>query len=61
MVATPDIMSASWGLSPSRIGKIKVPPNMAMTCWAPSPAVRGQESRWFGATISPGRRVLPSP
>ena len=53
-VATPDIMTANCGLRPMRTGKTKVAPNMATTCWAPSPMVRPHPSLSSGATTSPG-------
>ncbi len=61
MVAMPLIMIASWGFRPMISGKTKVAPNMATTCWAPSPMVLPQESRSSGATTSLGPTVLPSP
>jgi hypothetical protein len=42
-------------------GNTNVPPNMATTCWAPNPTVRGQDSRSSGATAAPTGGVLPSP
>ena len=35
----PLIMIASWALRPMISGKTKVAPNIATTCWAPSPTV----------------------
>ena len=61
IVAMPLIMIASCGLSPMMSGKTNVAPNIATTCWAPSPTVRPQLSRSSGLTTSPGARVLPSP
>ncbi len=60
IVAMPLIMIASCGLSPMISGKTKVAPNIATTCWAPSPAVRPHESRSSGATEAPGGGVFPS-
>src|SRR5687767_6471428 len=47
-------MIARLGLRPMMIGNTNVAPNMAMTCWAPSPVVLPQLSRCCGATGSPG-------
>src|SRR6476620_10242162 len=47
-------MIARLAFRPMMSGKTKVAPNMATTCWAPSPMVLPQASRWFGATASPG-------
>jgi hypothetical protein len=60
IVATPDIMTARFGFRPMTIGNTNVAPNMATTCWAPSPTVRPTESRSFGRTTAPGGGVLPS-
>ncbi len=57
----PLIMIARLGSSPMTIGKTNVAPNMAMTCCAPMPIVRGHDSRSSGATASPSGGVLPSP
>src|SRR5690606_12748027 len=46
---------------PVRSGTRKVAPNMATTCWAPKPIVRGQESRSSGRTIASGLTLAPSP
>ena len=56
----PLIMMANCGLSPMTIGKTKVAPNIATTCCAPRPIVRGQESLSSGRTTSPGGGVFPS-
>src|SRR5580765_1364885 len=61
IVATPLIRTASWGLRPMMRGKTNVAPNIATTCWAPSPIVLPQDSRSFGATTSSGPARLPSP
>src|SRR4051812_25364014 len=61
MVATPLMRIASWGFRPMMSGNTNVAPNIATTCWAPSPAVRPHESRSSGATTSVGPRVFPSP
>ncbi len=50
----PENMIARLGSRPMTIGKTNVAPNIATTCWAPSPVVRAQVRRWFGATASPG-------
>ena len=49
------------GSKPVRIGTRNVAPNMATTCCAPMPMVRGQVRRSFGSTISPGLSVFPFP
>src|SRR5690606_20618196 len=46
---------------PVMIGTRIVEPNIASTCWAPSPIDRGQLRRSRGLTISPGVTTLPSP
>lgn len=46
--------------NPVIVGTRNVAPNIATTCWAPSPMVRGHVSRSPGRTISPSRMVLPS-
>ena len=61
IVAIPLIMIASWALRPMTSGKTKVAPNIATTCWAPSPTVLPHDSRSSGATTSSGPIVLPSP
>src|SRR5215213_6871637 len=60
MVAIPLIMMASCGLSPMTIGNTKVAPNIATTCWAPRPTIRGQDRRSSARTTAPGGGVLPS-
>ncbi len=60
-VATPDIMIARFGSRPMSTGATNDAPNIATTCWAPSPKVRGQESRSSGRTTAPGAGVFPSP
>ena len=60
MVATPDIIIASCGFRPISSGKTNVAPNIATTCWAPSPTVLPHESRscggdhvaWFQSSVS---------
>ena len=52
---TPDIMIARFGSRPMISGKTKVAPNIATTCWAPTPMVFGQDSRSSGRTTSPSR------
>ncbi len=49
------------GGNPVMSGTRNVAPNIATTCCNPMPTVRGQVSRWPGATTSPGARFLPSP
>src|SRR5436309_2734642 len=49
-------MMASCGFSPMTSGKTNVAPNIATTCWAPSPTVRGQASRSSGRTPAPAGR-----
>ena len=61
IVAMPLIRIARFASSPMMSGKTNVAPNIATTCWAPIPIVRGQESRSSGATDSPTGGVLPSP
>ena len=56
----PDIMIARLGSSPMTIGNTNVAPNIATTCWAPRPTVRGHDSRSSGFTTSPGGGVFPS-
>src|SRR3954463_5873752 len=48
IVATPLIMIARFGFSPMTMGKTNVAPNIATTCWAPMPMVRGHDSRSSG-------------
>ncbi len=50
----PENMMARLASSPMTSGKTNVAPNMATTCWAPTPTVLPQGSRWPGATGSPG-------
>ena len=50
----PENMIARLGSSPITSGNTKVAPNIATTCWAPSPTVLPQGSRSSGATGSPG-------
>ena len=59
-MAMPLIMIASCGFSPMISGNTNVAPNIATTCWAPSPTVRPHDSRSSGATAAPGGGVLPS-
>src|SRR5258708_40246345 len=59
MVATPLINMASCGLRPMTRGNTNVAPNIATTCCAPSPTVRGQDRRSSGRTTAPGGGVLP--
>ena len=61
IVATPDIITARFGSRPMTSGNTNVAPNIATTCWAPNPIVRGQESRSSGLTTSPGASLRPSP
>ncbi len=49
---TPDSNSVVAGGKPVSTGTRKVAPNIATTCWAPMPMVRGQLSRSSGATTS---------
>ncbi|GAB0105230.1 hypothetical protein JMUB6875_42080 [Nocardia sp. JMUB6875] len=60
-MATPDIMMARLGSNPISTGATKLAPNMATTCCAPSPNVRGHDNRSSGRTTAPGAGVLPSP
>ena len=53
----PENMIARLGSRPMTSGKTNVAPNIATTCWAPSPTVRPQVSRSSGATAS--TRVSP--
>ena len=50
----PENMMARLGSRPMTSGKTKVAPNMATTCWAPTPIVLPHGSRWPGATGWPG-------
>jgi hypothetical protein len=61
IVPTPLIMIARLGSRPMTSGNTKVAPNMATTCCAPMPIVRGQDNRSSGATASPNGGVFPSP
>ena len=49
------------GGKPVNNGTRKVAPNIATTCWAPIPAVRGHDSRSPGRTTSPGLMDVPLP
>lgn len=40
-------------------GKTNVAPNMATTCWAPRPSMRGGDRRSSGRTTSPTGGVRP--
>ena len=53
IVATPDISTARFGLSPIIAGNTNVAPNIATTCWAPRPAI--------AATTAAPRGGQPSP
>jgi hypothetical protein len=59
IVATPDISTARFGLSPIIAGNTNVAPNIATTCWAPRPAIRSDDSRSPGRTTEPGGGVRP--
>src|SRR4051794_33087044 len=61
MVPTPEKSRVVEGGNPVSSGTRKVAPNIATTCWAPMPMVRGQLSRSCGDTTEPGTMVLPSP
>ncbi|GAA2794349.1 hypothetical protein GCM10020219_076970 [Nonomuraea dietziae] len=61
IVATPDIITARLASRPITRGKTNVAPNIAITCWAPKPTMRGHDSRSSGLTTSPGESFLPSP
>ncbi len=52
MVPTPENSRVVAGGKPVNTGTRKVAPNIATTCWAPMPRVRGQLSRSSGATTS---------
>ncbi len=54
MVQIPENMMARLGSRPITRGKTNVAPNIATTCWAPSPIVLPHGSRSSGATGSPG-------
>ncbi len=60
IVATPDIITARFGLSPMIAGNTNVAPNIATTCCAPRPAIRSEESRSPGRTTAPAGGVRPS-
>ena len=49
------------GGKPVSRGTRNVAPNIATTCWAPMPIVRGHERRSPGRTTSPGWMEVPSP
>ena len=49
------------GGKPVRTGTRNVAPNIATTCWAPKPIVRGHESRSSGRTMASVATVRPSP
>lgn len=49
-VPRPENNSVVAGGKPVSAGTRKVAPNIATTCWAPMPTVRGQFSRSSGAT-----------
>src|SRR5882757_1408473 len=51
-VPTPENSSVVVGGKPVSTGTRNVAPNMATTCWAPMPMVRGQLSRSSGATTA---------
>ena len=48
----PENSSVVVGGKPVSTGTRKVAPNIATTCWAPMPMVRGQLSRSSGATTA---------
>lgn len=52
MVPTPENSRVVAGGNPVSTGTRKVAPNIATTCWAPMPMVRGQLSRSSGATTN---------
>ena len=54
IVQMPENMIARLGSNPMTSGKTNVAPNIATTCWAPTPIVLPHGSRWPGATGSPG-------
>src|SRR5690625_6126862 len=49
------------GGNPVSSGTRKVAPNIATTCWAPIPIVKGQVRRSSGLTMASGAMVRPSP
>src|SRR5258708_37343223 len=51
-VPTPENSSVVVGGKPVSTGTRNVAPNIATTCWAPMPMVRGQLSRSSGATTA---------
>ena len=59
IVETPLVRMASCGSRPIATGNRNVAPNMATTCWAPNPMVRGQDSRSSGRTTGRSRRWRP--
>lgn len=60
-VPRPETNSVVAGGNPVMSGTVNVAPNIATTCCAPMPTVRGQDRRSCGWTTSPGRIVRPSP
>src|SRR4051794_10146457 len=54
IVQMPENMMARLGSRPITIGNTNVAPNIATTCWAPTPTVLPHGSRWRGPTASPG-------
>src|SRR6476469_638755 len=61
IVQTPDIMIARFGSRHMISGNTKVAPNIATTCWAPTPIVLGHDRRSSGRTTAPSGSGLPSP
>src|SRR5690348_1604830 len=61
-VPIPENSSVVAGGNPDSTGTRNVAPNIATTCWAPMPMVRGQLSRSSGATTkaSDGTGFQPS-
>lgn len=57
---TPEKNSVVVAGKPVRIGTRNVAPNIATTCWRPSPIVAGQASRSSGRTMSPSAIARPS-
>src|SRR4249919_1452867 len=57
IVQIPENMIARLGSSPMTRGNTKVAPNIATTCWAPSPTILPHGSLSSGATGSPGAGV----
>ncbi|BBY49766.1 hypothetical protein MARA_32340 [Mycolicibacterium arabiense] len=55
IVPMPENSSVVAGGKPVSTGTRNVAPNMATTCWAPIPMVRGQLSRSSGATTAASR------